>query len=258
MYVGFNAPHDPRQSPQEFVDMYPADKIDIPPNYLPEHPFDQGDHRVRDEVLAHFPRTKSAVQTHRSEYYAIITHMDRQLGLVLDALERSGKADNTYVILTADHGLAVGEHGLMGKQNMYDHSIRVPLLISGPGIAPGRKVDDLVYQHSLYATTCELAWIAIPKTVEFPSIADLVQGRGSPKHEAIFSYYRHFQRAIRTRTHKLIVYPEVKVTQLFDLAADRWEMHNVADEPRYAALRKDLMARLRQVQRELGDKLQLS
>ena len=258
MYVGFNAPHDPRQSPREFVDMYPADKIEIPPNYLPEHPFDQGDHRVRDEVLAPFPRTKAAVQTHRSEYYAIITHMDRQLGLVLDALERSGKADNTYIIFTADHGLAVGEHGLMGKQNMYDHSIRVPLLISGPGIAPGSTVDELVYQHSLYATTCELAGVAVPKTVEFPGIADLAQGRGSPKHDAIFSYYRHFQRAIRTSTHKLIVYPEAKVTQLFDLAADRWEMHNVADERRYAALRKDLTTRLQQLQRELGDKLQLS
>ena len=80
--------------------------------------------------------------------------MDRQLGSVLDALERSGKAANTYVIFTADHGLAVGEHGLMGKQNLYDHSIRMPLLISGPGISPGRKVDELVYQHSLFPTTC--------------------------------------------------------------------------------------------------------
>ena len=70
MYVGFNAPHDPRQSPQEFLDMYPAGKIEVPPNYLPEHPFDQGDHRVRDELLAPFPRTKAVVQTHRSEYYA--------------------------------------------------------------------------------------------------------------------------------------------------------------------------------------------
>lgn len=257
MYVGFNAPHDPRQSPKEFVEMYPADKIELPPNYLPEHPFDQGDHRGRDELLAPFPRTQAAVRTHRSEYYAIITHMDRQLGLVLDALEKSGKADNTYVILTADHGLAVGQHGLMGKQNMYDHSIRMPLLISGPGVPAGHRVDELVYQHSLFPTTCELAGIPIPKTVEFPSLADCARGGRSVKHDCIFSYYQQFQRAIRTRTHKLIVYPRARVTQLFDVAHDPWELHNLADDPRSAAIRKDLFHRLRQQQKELEDPLDL-
>ncbi len=258
MYVAFNAPHDPRQSPREFVEMYPASKIEIPPNYLPEHPFDQGDHRIRDEILAPFPRTRAAVQLHRSEYYAILTHMDRQLGLVLDALERSGKADNTYVILTADHGLAVGQHGLMGKQNMYDHSIRMPLLISGPGIARGRRVDELVYQHSLFATTCELAGIPVPKTVEFPSMAGYLRGEGGAQHDAIFSYYRGFQRAIRTKTHKLIVYPQVKVTQLFDMEKDPWEMHNLAEDAGHAALRKELFAKLRQMQKEMDDPLELA
>ena len=258
MYVGFNAPHDPRQSPREFVEMYPASKIEVPPNYLPEHPFDQGDHRIRDEMLAPFPRTKAAVQLHRSEYYAIITHMDQQLGLVLDALERSGKADNTYVLLTADHGLAVGQHGLMGKQNMYDHSIRMPLLISGPGIARGRRVDGLVYQHSVYATTCELAGIPVPKTVEFPSLAGYLRGEAGAQHDAIFSYYRGFQRAIRTKTHKLIVYPQVKVTQLFDMEKDPWELHNLAEDAGHAALRKELFAKLRQMQKEMDDPLELA
>ena len=68
-------------------------------------------------MLAPFPRTREAVQLHRREYYSLITFMDEQIGRILDALEKSGKASNTYVILTADHGLAVGEHGLIGKQN---------------------------------------------------------------------------------------------------------------------------------------------
>src|SRR6185312_959068 len=102
------------------------ESIEIPPNFLPEHPFDLGDYYIRDEVLAPFPRTRAAVQLHRSEYYAIISHLDTQIGRILDALEKTGKSQNTYVILTADHGLAVGEHGLLGKQNMYDCSIRVP------------------------------------------------------------------------------------------------------------------------------------
>ncbi|MDQ6701285.1 MAG: sulfatase-like hydrolase/transferase [Acidobacteriota bacterium] len=257
MYIGFNSPHDPRQAPKEFVDLYPTGKIEIPPNYLPEHPFDQGDHRVRDELLAPFPRTKEAVQLHRAEYYAHATYMDAQIGRILDALDQTGKAGNTYVIFTSDHGLAVGQHGLMGKQNMYDHSIRMPLLISGPGIPKGRKVDGLVYQHSVFATTCELANVAIPKMVEFPSLADILRGGGGVKHDAVFSFYRDFQRAVRTREHKLIVYPQAGVTQLFDLKKDPWETMDLAGKPEHAALRGTMLNRLRQLQQDLGDELKV-
>lgn len=255
LYVGFNAPHDPRQSPKEFVDLYPRQAVEIPPNYLPEHPFDQGDQRIRDEELAPFPRTREAVQLHRSEYYAIVTHLDEQVGSILDALERTGKAANTYVILTADHGLAVGQHGLMGKQNLYDHSVRVPLLVAGPGIPAGRRVDELVYQHSVFPTTCELAGVPVPKTVEFPSLADLAQGRGGAKHDAVFCYYRHFQRSVRTRTHKLIVYPQARRTQLFDLEKDPWETHDLGEDRAAGGVKDSLLRRLRKFQEELGDDL---
>jgi choline-sulfatase len=100
---------------------------------------------------------------------------------------------------------------------MYDHSIRMPLLISGPGIAKGQRVNELVYQHSIFATTCELAGVPVPKTVEFPSLADLLRGDGPAKHDAVFSYYRGFQRMVRTREHKLMVSPEARQIQLFDL-----------------------------------------
>ena len=253
MYVGFNSPHDPRQSPREYVERYPRDRIVIPPDYLPEHPFDQGDHRIRDEVLAPFPRTREAVQLHRQEYYAHITYMDAQIGRILDAVDNSPKAANTYVILTADHGLAVGEHGLMGKQNMYDHSVRMPYVIAGPGIAKGRKVDEFMYQHSTFATTCELAGVAAPKSVEFPSVADLIHGGSAEKHDAMFCWYLGYQRSVRTREHKLIVYPKVGVTQLFDMQKDPWETANLADKPAYAATRAKLLERLRKFQRDLGD-----
>jgi arylsulfatase A-like enzyme len=221
-YLGFNSPHDPRQAPKEYLDMYHQDKIEIPPNFLPEHPFDQGDYKIRDEILAPFPRTHEAVLLHRREYYALITYMDAQIGRVLDALQQSGKASNTYVILTADHGLAVGEHGVMGKQNMYDCSVRMPLIISGPGITAGKRIDELVYQHSLYATTCDLAGVPIPPTVEFPSLVPLLHGKSQPVNDAVFSYYKSFQRMIRTKTHKLIVYPQIQRSQVFDLEKDPW------------------------------------
>jgi len=255
MYVGFNSPHDPRQAPKEFVDRYPVSQIAVPPNYLPEHPFDQGDHKVRDELLAPFPRTREAVQLHRAEYYAHITYMDEQIGRILDALAASGKAGNTYVIFTADHGLAVGQHGLMGKQNLYDHSTRVPLIVAGPGIPAGKRVDEMVYQHSVFPTTCELSGVASPPSLEFPSLMDLLHGKSGEKYDAMFCFYRDFQRSIRTKEHKLIVYPQVNQTQLFDLQKDPWETHNLADDPKYLELRTGLLLRLKRMRKELGDTL---
>ena len=256
MYVGFNSPHDPRQAPREFVDRYPKDRIIVPPNYLPEHPFDQGDHRVRDELLAPFPRTREAVQVHRSEYYAHITYMDSQIGRILDALDKSGKAANTYVIFTADHGLAAGQHGLMGKQNLYDHSTRMPYMISGPGIPKRKKVDAFMYQHSTFATACELAGVELPKQVEFPSFVPLIRGSTREQHDATFCWYRMYQRSVRTREHKLIVYLKVGKTQLFDLAKDPWETTDVSGKPEYAAVKKHLQERLQRFERDLGDDMQ--
>ncbi|RLD73388.1 MAG: sulfatase [Bacteroidetes bacterium] len=258
MYVAFNAPHDPRQSPKEFVDKYPLASIKIPENYLKEHPFDQGDHKIRDEKLAPFPRTKEAVQLHISEYYAIITHFDRELGRILKALEASGKADNTYVILSSDHGLAVGQHGLMGKQNQYDHSIRMPLIIKGPTLGRGKKVNSKVYLQSMFATTCELASIEIPETVEFKSIKDLLYGENSGGEKYIFGTYKKFQRMIRSDDYKLIIYPQIKMVQLFDLENDPNEMTNLATDKIHQKIKIDLFKKLVQKQKELGDYLVLN
>jgi choline-sulfatase len=205
-------------------------------------------------LLAPFPRSREAVQVHRSEYYAHITFMDTQIGRILDALEKSGKASNTYVIFTADHGLAVGQHGLMGKQNLYDHSVRMPYVIAGPAV-PRKKVEAMMHQHSTFATACDLAGIPVPKSVEFPSLTGLIQGRTKELHDAMFCWYRNFQRSVRTQQHKLIVYPEPGVTQLFDIVKDPWETNNLASRSEHAALKAHLLDRLRRFQLELGDEL---
>lgn len=258
MYVAFHAPHDPRQSPKEFVDMYPPEKIKIPPNYLPEHPFDQGDPRLRDELLAPFPRTKEAVQVHLSEYYAIITHADYHIGRILDALEASGQADNTIIIFSADHGLAVGQHGLMGKQNQYDCSVRMPYVYCGPGIEAGRRIDAMVYLQSAFATTCEMARIETPQTVQFPSLVPLLTGEKGKLHDSIYGGYRDLQRMVRTERYKLIRYPHVNEVQLFDLRDDPWETNDLAENPRYARTVKKLDAELRRWMEVTGDELELS
>ena len=255
LYVAFTSPHDPRQAPKEFTDQYPPAKIVVPPNYLPRHPFDQGDGEVRDEKLAPFPRTREAVQVHRAEYYAHITYLDHELGNIFEALEKSGQAENTLIIFTADHGLAVGQHGLIGKQNLYEHSTRIPLIFAGPGIPKGKRVDELVYQHSVFATACELAAVGRPAHVEFPSLAGLIRGQGKPVHDSVFCWYRHFQRSVRTKEHRLIVYPEAKRVQLFDLGKDPWETKDLSESAAHKGLRGELVAKLRAHQEALGDPL---
>ena len=126
-------------APKEFTDLYPPERIRIPENFMPAHPFNNGEMFVRDENLAPFPRTPEIVQDHISAYYAMITHLDAQVGRVLDALEKTGRTEDTVVIFTGDNGLAVGQHGLLGKQNLYEHSVRVPLIICGPEIPEDMK-----------------------------------------------------------------------------------------------------------------------
>lgn len=258
MYVAFNAPHDPRQAPQAYVDLYPTDSLTTPASFLPEHPFDQGERNtLRDEILGPFPRTEEAVKAHMAEYYAIISHMDYELGRILDHLEALGMTDNTYIFFTADHGLAVGKHGLLGKQNQYDHSIRVPMMIKGPGITAGSSSDDLVYLQSIHPTALELAGIEVPSTVEFRSLTPLIQSTATPEYPAIFGSYKGYQRMVRTRTHKLIVYPEARQLQLFDLLEDPQEMNNLAGNAPYRETVESLFGELKRLQHEVGDTLSL-
>jgi choline-sulfatase len=256
LYLAWNAPHDPRQAPREFLDMYPEDQIEVPPNFLPQHPFDQGDFKVRDEKLAPFPRTPEAVRLHRREYYALLSYMDRQLGRILDALEQTGQAGNTHVIVTGDHGLAVGEHGLLGKQNLYDCSVRMPFIVAGPGIAAGRRIDSLMYQHCLFPTMCDLAGVATPASVQFPSLLPLLRGARKPLFDSLYCAYRGFQRMVRTDKYKLILYPEARRYQLFDLEQDPWEITSL-DAASHRATVAELLGALKQWQERVQDKLEL-
>lgn len=260
MYIAFNAPHDPRQSPREFVDRYPADRILVPPSFQPLYPYKDligcGEN-LRDERLAPFPRTEHAVQVHRQEYYAIITHMDEQIGRILDALEASGKADDTWIFFTADHGLAVGNHGLIGKQNMYDHSLRVPFMVVGPEVKQGRQVDEPIYLQDVMPTVLELAGIEKPEHVEFHSISPILDGQPGP-YEAIYGAYLDLQRSVRTRDHKLIMYPQAKRLRLYDLQKDPQELQDLADDPDSLPLVRELFAQFQQLQIGVGDTLDVA
>ena len=232
-YVAFTAPHDPRQAPPEWQAKYPPEKMKLPENFLPQHPFDNGELAVRDEKLLPFPRTPEAVRKEIADYYALISYLDSQIGRILDAID-----ENTIVVFAGDNGLALGQHGLLGKQNLYDHSIRVPLLVAGPGIVKGRRSGALVQLVDCFATLCDLAGIPKPPTVEGESFAPALRGKPFAGRPYTLHYYRDFQRAVRTRTHKLIRYTvNGKVTrQLFDLRRDPWEKQSLDDPKKMAEL----------------------
>lgn len=259
MMLAFNAPHDPRQAPKSFVDLYPAEEIELPANFLPEYPHNEtmaSGRRLRDERLAPFPRSVRSAQVNRQEYYAIISHMDVEIGRILEALERSGKADNTYIIFTADHGLACGHHGLMGKQNMYDHSVRVPWIIVGPGIEAGKTVDTPIYLQDVMATTLDLAGAKKPEGIAFESVMPKLRGE-LPEDAPVYGAYRHTQRMVTADGYKLILYPQGKVKRLYHVAEDPWEGTDLADTPDAEARMKRLFAELLRLQAKWDDPLDL-
>jgi len=261
MYLAFNAPHDPRQAPKKFVDMYPVDKIILPDSYLDEYPFKEAmgsGTDLRDEQLAPFPRTPYAVKKHIQEYYASITHLDGQIGRILQALKASGKLENTYVFFTSDHGLAVGHHGLLGKQNMFDHSVRTPLIVTGPGIPKHEKRDQQVYLQDIMATTYELAAVAKPEHVFFNSLLPLIKSKSKiSNYQEIYSCYMDRQRMVRTDRYKLIYYPKIQKTLLFDLKNDPNEKNDIAGNKQNDALIRNLRTRLISEQKLNGDTLVL-
>src|SRR5262245_27763913 len=241
LYIAFNAPHDPRQSPQEYLDRYPLARIRVPANFLPEYPYKDligCGPDLRDERLGPFPRTKEAVKVHRREYYAIISHLDAQIGRILDSLERLGQSANTWVFFSADHGLALGHHGLFGKQNLYDPSVRVPCIVAGPGAAKGRRIDAAIYLQDVMPTTLEVAGLAKPADVEFHSLLPLLKGgQTTTSYPAVYGAYLNLQRSVTSEGWKLIVYPEAKTTRLYHLADDPQEMRDLASDPTHRAIK---------------------
>ena len=257
MYIAFNAPHDPRQSPKEYVDRYPLSRIKMPENFMPEYPYkDDIDCKagLRDERLAPFPRTENSIKVNRQEYYAIITHMDDQIGRILKALKDSGKEKNTYIIFTADHGLGVGRHGLLGKQNLFDHSIRVPMMVVGPGVEAGKKNPAPVYLQDVMPTSLELASAEIPDHVEFKSLKPVWEGK-SKGYDSIYGGYLQGQRCIVKGDYKLLLFNRVPKIQLFNLKDDPFELKDIYAQNKELA--REMFAELLQLQKQTADTLDI-
>ncbi len=272
LYLAFPTPHDPRQAPEKFKALYPEENTALPPSYMAQHPFDNGHIVLRDELLAPWPRTKAIAQQHLSDYYAIITHLDAQIGRVIKTLKASGQYESTLIVMAGDSGLALGNHGLLGKQNIYhEDGVHIPFILSGGLIEEenkGKWINALCYNYDIMPTICELAGIEIPSSVTGSSLVPIVKEEVEEIRDHTYHAYRQHQRAYRKGDFKLIEYVRApdyhknrgdfiagsRVSQLFNLAKDPWETFNLADFPEYKETVDKLRAEMKSKAIELGDR----
>jgi arylsulfatase A-like enzyme len=259
--VAFTAPHDPRTPPPEYERMYEPERMALPGNFMASPRFDPGTLNIRDEKRLPLPREAAAVRREIGRYYGLITHLDAQIGRILDALEKHKLADDTIVIFVGDNGLALGAHGLLGKQTMYDEGVRVPLIVRHPRLEGrrGETRDALVDLIDLLPTICDWTGTPPPPSVDGRSFAGLLKGETPRVRDAIFGTYDEKDtplfRMIRTERYKLICYLQLNREELFDLQADPLELKDLSDDPGLQEVRDRLRARLKELRKSAGEKV---
>ena len=261
IYFGFSHPHDTRNGKPELLAKYGAvnhaDKNSLPPsnakqpalpvNYLPAHPFPHGHPGLRDETMVSGVWERRDERTIRNELgreFACSENIDIQIGRVLKKLEAMAELENTYIIYTADHGIAIGRHGLQGKQNLYQHTWRVPFIVKGPGIKAGSRVEGNIYLLDVLATLCDLAGIKPPESNEGITFKPVLEGKQATVRDVLYGVYnggtKPGMRCVKQGDWKLIKYDvlegKVRETQLFNLKENPQEFLQQHHEPKVAVL----------------------
>jgi len=235
LYTAFMAPHDPRTMPKRFLDLYDKEDTKLPENYMPYHPFEFCGTDTRDERLAPHPRTEHIVKKHLTEYYAMVSHLDDCIGKIINRLDEESLLEDTILIFAADNGLAVGSHGLMGKQNLYEHSIRVPLIMAGPGLPGRERRSEPVLIADLYPTILDFLGLAKPGTCAAKSLVPTFI-KEIKIRDSLFLRYRNHVAGLKKNGFKLIKYilPDGPLVSLFDLTKDPLEMNDLSGNPEYS------------------------
>ena len=303
IYYGFSHPHDPRSGKVDLLAKYGAvnhkDKNTLPAlnskqpplpaNYLPAHPFHHGHPDLRDEVRVQGVwenRDEATIRNEMGREFACSENIDIQIGRVLKKLEAMGELDNTYIIYTSDHGIAIGRHGLQGKQNLYEHTWRVPYIVKGPTVKAGARVKGNIYLLDTLRTLLDVAGIEVPESTEGISFKPVLEGKQQQVRDVLYGVYcggtKPGMRSVKKGDWKLIKYDvldgKVRQTQLFNLAENPDELlkehHdpavieltgnkpkpnqvNLADDPKYAEKLKEMEALLLSEQKRLNDPYRL-
>ncbi len=253
LFVSFVCPHFPLIAPPEFYDLYPEAEIPWPDLYdeadRPAHPFYRA-LRACMNYDAYF--TEDGVREAVAGYLGLCSFLDDNIGKVLTAVERTGLGNDTRVIYTSDHGEALGKRGLWGKSTMFEESAAVPLIMAGPGIEAGRRVETLASLVDCHPTITDCVGAARhPDDADLPGRSLFEIADGADPDRAVFSEY-HAAGAVaanymlRDGRYKLVAFVGME-PELFDLETDPDETRNLARDPAHAEVRGRLEALLRAI-----------
>ena len=248
LFVGFPGPHDPWDAPEEAVQRYRDVDISMPRST--RRPDVEGTGRYR-ALLNGFlwmsdsdSMTDDAIRGMRRAYAADISIIDHAVGLMIDALERTGMLDNTWILYTSDHGEMGGDHGLMSKCVLYEAAVRVPLIVRPPGGCPPRVVDSLVEHLDVPTTVREIAGAPPLPSSEGRSLLVTLRGE-SPAPRAVTVSENWGFAVFETDRYKLVVDEDALAPcQVFDLHEDPAEDHDLLQDPQSAAVVEELMETL--------------
>jgi choline-sulfatase len=272
LFVSYASPHPPFKVPRRLLDLYPEDRITLPPHLLPEH---RSQHPAAEYHREKFGRPDALgidqLKRMIAAYYGLITHVDEQVGVLLEGLVRSGLQKDTWIIYSSDHGEMRGSHGLLGKGLLYEDSLAVPLIVSAPSVPGGRTSAQIVSHTDLFPTVLEAFGIAgsaedagLRGTSLWPAIGGSEKDRvGFAEYHANFSKTASFM--LRERAMKLHYHVGMP-SQLFDLARDPHELNDLSGSAEGRRRVAELEKRLREIcnpeevesrakadQRRLGD-----
>lgn len=247
--VGFLRPHLPFSAPQRYWDLYDREKLPMaanpsPPGHMPGQALTNWEElRNYAGIPKQGPLDEATARALIHGYCASVSYMDAQVGRVLDTLDRLGEREKTLVVLVADHGWQLGEHGMWSKHTLFEHALHCPLIASGPGVARGRRTSGLVEYVDLYPTLCEAAGMPAPPHVQGRSFLPLLTNPGGPGKPAVFS--RHGEGdSVKTDRYRYSEWRDksgnVVGRMLYDHQADPEENTNIAAEPASAQIVAEL------------------
>jgi choline-sulfatase len=253
LFVSLTYPHFPLKVPQEFYDLYPPDSLPMPFHWRPaewsQHPFQvwQRERQALDE-----PIDEASIRKAIAAYYGMVTFLDHNIGEILGALEASGQTESTRIIYSTDHGEQLGEHGMWWKSSMLEASVGIPLIVAGPEIPEGKVSNTNVslvdcFPGIVEAVGAELA----PQDADLPGESIFRLAQQDDRERISFSEFHAALSPtaafmLRTPRYKYIRYVGMP-PQLFDMEADRFEAHDLANDPNFAATLADCEAQLRAI-----------
>jgi iduronate 2-sulfatase len=240
--VGLVRPHYPMVAPQQYFDPYPWQKILMPPS-IENDLFDipkagLAGTQTEKNPIGQYPDNLKRMWT---GYYASVAFMDEQVGRIVNEVERLGLRDSTAIVFASDHGYHLGEHGFWQKSNLHEEVTRVPLIISVPGVKPGRS-QALTELMDIFPTLSDLAGLKVPNSVQGKSLLPILKDNDASVRDGALSL-NNGGCSIRTSKWAFMRYAN-KSAELYDMQADPNQFSNLADKPDYAMARKKLSLEL--------------